>query len=208
RKHNPHSHFLPLAVDPSLYAEQIPFDKRDEKYSVSFYGSHYPNRQQFFQHLADLPLTLVGFRWAEKTRDTPLASRVLPLQLNSDRSMTDLAKVCEFFNKTKINLNVHFTHSVNSPNLRTFEIPATKSFQLCNDLPDLHTMFVPDKELVLYKDIADCRKKIKHYLEHPEERKRIAAAGYRRVIAEHTFDHRMKDALRVILQDMKQTSKK
>ena len=102
KKINPHSHFLPLAVDPTLHAEQINLYQRREIYPISFYGSHYPNRQTFLEQLADIPITIMGFRWVQKTTNTSLHKYVISSNLNSDRSMSDLKKVCTFFNQTKI----------------------------------------------------------------------------------------------------------
>lgn len=198
---NPNSHVLPCAVDPNLHREIIPSSQRTEKYDIGFYGSHYPNRQVFLEQLADMPLTLAGFRWEEMTRRTPLADKTLPVRFNADKNIAGLTTLCKLFNETKINLNVHFTHSKHSPNLRTFEVLATNSFELCDDLPDLHRMFSVGKEIASFSDITECRKKIMYYLDNPQERRRISVAGRRRVLAEHTFVHRMRDALRAINKD-------
>jgi spore maturation protein CgeB len=203
KKVNPHSHYLPCAVDPDLHRPVIPEEQRTEPYTVGFVGSHYPNRQEFLNQLTDLPLYVQGFRWAEKTAGTPLAEKVRREVFNADKREKDLLKTCALFNQTQINLNIHFTHSKNSPNLRTFEIPATSSFELCDDLPDLHHLFRVGKELAIYKNPRDCRQQIRYFLDNPEERKRLARAGYRRVIAEHTFVHRMEQALNDIKHDQK-----
>ncbi|HSU72664.1 MAG TPA: glycosyltransferase [Candidatus Binatia bacterium] len=195
KKINPGSYFLPCAVDPSMHREIIPERERAEKYDISFIGSHYPNRQEFLTRLADLPLNIWGYRWKEKTQGTPLAPRVHAEVYRQDKRENDLRATCRLFNETKINLNVHFTHSKRSPNLRAFEIPATKSFELCDYLPDLEQLFVIGKEIAVYRSADDCRRRIRYYLDHPDERRKIARAGYKRVLAEHTFDHRMRTLL-------------
>ncbi|MBI4151168.1 glycosyltransferase [Candidatus Woesearchaeota archaeon] len=201
KKINPRSYWLPCAVDPALHQEVIP-QPRNEPHSIGFAGSHYPNRQIFLNKLADLPLAVSGYRWQEKTQNTPLAKAVQPAIHHADKKLADLREVCKTFNQTKINLNIHFTHSKRSPNLRTFEIPATNSFELCDYLADLHTMFSIGKELVVYKNVADCRKKIQYYLDNTQERRKIAKAGQKRVLKDHTFDNRVRDVLRAIKNEL------
>ena len=38
----------------------------------------------------------------------------------------------------------------------------------------------------------DLVEKIRHFLEHEDERRRIAAAGQRRTLTEHTYGHRIR----------------
>lgn len=198
KKINKNSFWLPCCVDSSLYREVIPVYERKEPFTASFFGSQYPNRQVFFSKLADLDIHLWGFRWANKTEGTPLHQRVHNETLHVERSNADVTRACELFNESKINLNVHFTHSIASPNQRAFEIPATNSFQLSDWLPDLETLFVPNKEIVLFKTPEECRKLIAYYADRPADRHKIALAGMKRVLKEHTFDHRIREALTIL----------
>lgn len=198
QRQNKNSFWLPCAVDPLLYREVIPLHERDEPLMASFFGSHYPNRQAFFDKLADLDIHLWGFRWANKTEGTPLHKRVHTETLRVERSDADVRRACEIFNQSKINLNVHFTHSKTSPNQRAFEIPATNSFQLSDWLPDLTTMFKPNKEIVLFKTPEECKTLMAYYAKNREARHKIAEAGFKRVLKEHTFDHRLRDVLTVM----------
>ena len=106
--------------------------------------------------------------------------------------------MCEIFNTSKINLNIHYPHSRESVNLRTFDVLATKSFLLCDYFEELPNLFEIDKEIVCYKDVKELRKKIEYYLENEDERNKIIEAGYKRVLKEHTFYHRMKAILDTI----------
>jgi len=56
--------------------------------------------------------------------------------------------------------------------------------------PNLGEMFAIDKEVVAYRSIAECIEKGRWLLEHPAERRAIAAAGQARTLREHTFGHR------------------
>ena len=42
----------------------------------------------------------------------------------------------------------------------------------------------------MYDDLDGLIEQSRYWLEHDEERTKLAEAGYRRVMAEHTYDHR------------------
>ena len=82
-------------------------------------------------------------------------------------------------------------------NMRVFEVLATRSFLLTQDVPTIHELFTDGVHLVTWKDMNDCLEKAHYYLTHHEARERIAAAGYAEVLAKHTFRHRVKRLLAV-----------
>ena len=51
-------------------------------------------------------------------------------------------------------------------------------------------LFEADSEVVVYDNAQDCAEKARWLLAHESERAKIAAAGQRRTLAEHTFAHR------------------
>lgn len=57
--------------------------------------------------------------------------------------------------------------------------------------------FIDGKELILYKPLqwSDVNEKVNYYLANPQEREAIAAAGRRKVIANHTWDNRVEELL-------------
>lgn len=47
------------------------------------------------------------------------------------------------------------------------------------------------EEIVYYADRAELHRQVAHYLEHPEERRRMAEAALARTLREHTYRHRV-----------------
>jgi spore maturation protein CgeB len=70
---------------------------------------------------------------------------------------------------------------------RHFEIPACGGFSIAGWSEGIERYYEPDKELVFYRTTGELIDKIHYYLDHAEERERIARAGYLRTIAEHTY---------------------
>jgi spore maturation protein CgeB len=73
---------------------------------------------------------------------------------------------------------------------RTFEVPGCGGFLLTERVPHLEDYLVPGQEVGVFDSTADLVDQVKYWLDHPDERAAVAEAGYRRVMAEHTYDHR------------------
>ena len=76
---------------------------------------------------------------------------------------------------------------------RTFEVPGCGGFLLTDRVPHLEHYFEPGREIGTYDTESDLLEQITYWLEHEEERAAVAEAGYARVLAEHTYDHRFRE---------------
>ena len=54
------------------------------------------------------------------------------------------------------------------------------------------------REIAVFSSTADLIEQLRFWLDHPEERAAVAEAGYRRVRAEHTYDHRFAEIFAAI----------
>ena len=97
--------------------------------------------------------------------------------------------------ESKVCLNISHMDDLN---MRTFEVMATGSFLLTNDIPTIHDLFEDGKHLVLYKDLDDMVEKARYYITHDDERENIARAGQAEVLAKHTIKHRVDEILSTI----------
>lgn len=73
---------------------------------------------------------------------------------------------------------------------RTFEVPGSGGFLLTDRVAHLEDYFEIDREVAVFDSNDDLVERIGWWLDHPQERQAVADAGYRRVLAEHTYDHR------------------
>jgi len=76
---------------------------------------------------------------------------------------------------------------------RHFEVPACGGFLLTEPAEDLYNFYEYEKEIVIFNNLAELIEKIIYYLNHEEERKRIAQAGYERTLREHTWEKRFSE---------------
>ncbi len=187
---------LQMAFDPAVtHPLELSAEER-ERYAcdLSFLGAGYHNRVQLLPTLFDLGLRIYGTEWPE---DPPFRAAMPEPNARQSADTSNL-----IFNATRINLNLHsspWCDGVNPVgdylNPRTFELAGARVFQLVDQRRDLAKALEPGVEVETFQDVHECRKKIAYYLEHENERQEIAANGHRRALAEHTYRHRMEEAI-------------
>jgi spore maturation protein CgeB len=79
---------------------------------------------------------------------------------------------------------------------RNFEVPGCGGFLLTQRVPHLEDYFQPGREVAVFDDEDDLVSQVDYWVDHPDERAAVADAGYRRVLAEHTYDHRFDEIFR------------
>lgn len=81
--------------------------------------------------------------------------------------------------------------------MRVFEGLCSGSMLLTDNAEGLCDFFEDRKHLVIYDDdnIADLAS---YYIEHEDEREKIANAGRELVLAKHTYAHRVDEIVRVV----------
>lgn len=99
------------------------------------------------------------------------------------------------FSQSKIVFNISIKDDLN---MRIFETLSTGSFLLTNWLPTLGELFEDGKHLVTYKTLDEMVEKAKYYLEHDDERQKIADAGHAEFMAKHTYKHRVETILSIV----------
>jgi spore maturation protein CgeB len=93
--------------------------------------------------------------------------------------------------RSKITYNSHIDISSGSAsNRRLFECTGVRSCLLTDHKANISTLFEPDAEVVTFSSTDECIDKAKWLLDHPQECRKIAEAGQRRTLAEHTFTQR------------------
>jgi spore maturation protein CgeB len=187
----PRAIYLPTACDPDRHAPIALTDAERRRFGadVSLAGAPYLNRQRMLLGLIDLAPKIWGDGWA----DTELAR----LSAEGGARFT-LDEMVRIFSATKVNLNIHSANHVDGldpdpdyVNPRTFELAACGAFQLVDARQPLPALF-RDDEMVTFRSPAELRSQIAHYLARPDERAAIAARARARVVAEHTFVHRVR----------------
>jgi spore maturation protein CgeB len=187
--------WLPMACDPEVHHSVSCSAAEKKKYGsdIVFVGSYYPNRAALFEKLVDFNLAIWGPGWDALDRNSPLRRCIRGAH-------TTPAEWLKIYSSSKIVLATHFQDPENrfpvyqaSP--RVFEILACGAFQFCDDQRDVFALFKDGYDLVKFTDGQDLVAKVQYYLDHPEERKQIAAQGRGTVLFRHTYQARVKELL-------------
>ncbi len=97
-----------------------------------------------------------------------------------------------FYPRSEVNLNVTSRQMKGAVNQRVFDVPACGAFLVTDRQEQMDAMFTPGLESAVYSHPDELPDMVRHYLGRPAERRRIAQAARRRVLAEHAYDHRMR----------------
>lgn len=110
---------------------------------------------------------------------------------------TQMPKV---FQLSKINLNItHRTIQSGIP-LRIFDIMGAGGFVLTNFQSELLDLFDVGKDLVIYESLEDLIEKARYYMEHEEERTRIAQCGCEKVREYHNYYVRLHEIFQIVFE--------
>lgn len=161
--------------------------------------------QEYFQleksegSFSDLGLifqtTVLGFKIAEIERRRALIelSKHYRVNVYSNSDVSDLLRIqyCgsvdywsempKVFRMSKINLNFTIPNIKSGIPLRIWDVLGCGGFLLTNYQAEIPYYFKEGEDLVCFDGLEDLCEKVGYYLEHEEERKRIAWNGYHKV---------------------------
>lgn len=105
--------------------------------------------------------------------------------------------------KSKMCFNIHGEIANQcAGNLRLFEATGVGSCLITDNKQNMGQLFEIDKEVVVYNSIEECIEKVKWLLNNPEEMKRIADAGQKRTLKEHTVENRVSVVNRIFKNNL------
>lgn len=99
------------------------------------------------------------------------------------------------FRMSKINLNFTIPNIKSGIPLRIWDVLGCGGFLLTNYQAEIPYYFKEGEDLVCFDSLEDLCEKVGYYLEHEEERKRIAWNGYRKVREKHSYIERIRTIL-------------
>ena len=111
---------------------------------------------------------------------------------------TDLPR---FYPCSKINFNCTSQQMKGAVNQRVFDVPACNGFILTDHRYQMEKLFEPGKEIAVYNSPQEIPQLVEKYLNDEPARQQIVKAARKRILAEHTYDCRLK----VLIDNMRQT---
>jgi len=97
----------------------------------------------------------------------------------------------DFYLQSDVNFNCTSVQMKGAVNQRVFDVPAAGAFLLTDSRSQLERMFEPGREVAVYASPDEVPELLARYLADAPARRRIGQAGRARVLAEHTYAHRL-----------------
>jgi spore maturation protein CgeB len=163
-----------------------PVPSSDCAYDVSFVGNLYGNRRAWIEGLRARGVKVTTFGHGSEggviaASDIPDVYRKSLISLNFSDSGIQLE-----------GLRLKRSRQIKA---RVFEVPGAGGLLLSQAADGLADYFRIGDEIDTFNRLDDLAGKISFYLANPDARDRLARAGHRRVVAEHTYDRRFRDLL-------------
>ncbi len=167
----------PAAKQPSKPSPMCFIANRDAKRSAwlsqiltsghacHIYGNYFMHDALFFQH--------------------PLAFR----------PAVEISDMQGIYANHRISLNIHASVVRGGTNMRTYEAAGYGIPQLVEHRDDIERLFVPDEEIACFKTMDEWNAQTERLLKDDVYAARLATNARARVLAEHTYQHRIKTML-------------
>jgi len=104
----------------------------------------------------------------------------------------------DFYPLSDVNFNATSLQMKGAVNQRVFDVPACGAFLLTDARAQMERLFEPGREVAVYGSVEEIEGLLARYLADPGARGAIAAAGRRRVLAEHTYPRRVSQLFAVM----------
>lgn len=96
-----------------------------------------------------------------------------------------------FYAAADVNFNCTSAQMKGAVNQRVFDVPACGGFLLTDEREQLALLFDPGREAACYGRVEDVPELVRRWLASPDERLAVARRARRRVLAQHTYEHRL-----------------
>ena len=139
--------------------------------------------------------------WRPLLVGDPGWNETFPGQGRDWRYLPELAyydQLPDFYPLSEINFNATSQQMKGAVNQRVFDVPACRAFLLTDARGQMERLFEPGREVAVYDDPQEIPELVARYLADARARERLAAAGHRRLLAEHTYPRRMEQLFAVM----------
>ena len=187
--------FLPSACDPALFHPESAEVARHSGLAstICFICTFTPARGVMLAEMGGLDNTAIwGPGWQPTLKQ--LRGKLAPNIFRGEGLPP--AQVSLAYQAASIVINTHGSQTrLSGLNTRAFEVPASGAFQLMDYVPEMEPLLQPGHDVAVYRTPQEAGAVARDYLADPEARQRIARQGHERVMAEHTYKHRLQTLL-------------
>jgi spore maturation protein CgeB len=179
-----------LAFDPAVL-DALPVAAAAD-IDVSFIGTVSADHRQRIKLLEAVAKRYDLKLWGNLPRSLPASS---PLHRCFQGEVWG-ADMYQVLRRSRITLNSHIDLAGREAgNMRLFEATGVGTFLLTDFKDNLNTLFVPDREVAVWRSTDECCAAIDRYLADNKSLVEIAQAGQAKTLARHSYRHRTAEIL-------------
>lgn len=193
RKMGIKSEYFKIGFDPRVL-EKV--GKQTRRYDVAFVGGFTPQHSAGTQVLEEIAGKVPVEVWG---RGKEFLSPASSLRRNYHKEEVYGLDMYKVLAQSKIVLNRHIGAAENyANNMRLYETTGMGAMLLTDKKKNLNDFFEVGREVVDYSSAEDAVKKIKYFLAHETEINKIAEAGQKKTLKDHTYRLRMTQLIKII----------
>jgi UDP-N-acetylglucosamine:LPS N-acetylglucosamine transferase len=191
------SHYFRIGFEDSILKS---LRKKKLTYDVSFVGGL---SKTYYQHTSTVVAAATDF-WGYGAQYQNFPPEIAKKYRGEAWGM-DMYDI--LFN-SKITLNRHINVAEDhANNMRLYEATGVGTMLITDHKSDLNKLFVPGKEVETYESQKELEDKVKYYLAHDKERERVAKAGQKRTLKDHTYRIRMQELATLLNKNLHSATK-
>ena len=192
-------------------------------YDVSFIGQVHSTRREFVGRLKQNKIAVDSWgrgwqngRIGSEEMKTKFVQSKINLNFTSSSNALTLKRLTKIFLHRRSDSTFHvnsplhmfreiqtmFHHRRSQIKGRNFEIPGYGGFLLSEFVEGIDQYYIPDKEIVLFKNFDELINKIRFYLQNDTQRETIRIAGQKRTLREHTYEKRFQKIFEIMLSKL------
>ncbi len=175
---------------------------RPQRHDVTFVGQNYGSRSEVIGLIRESGIDVrtwgagwgIG-RWQRRglsTRGVSQLGGARYLRHLEGLTRTSQDEMIAIFEQSCVSLNLTESSQGAERQIkgRVFEIPACRGLLLTGDAEGLEQYYEPGREILIYDDVSEVVALCRYHIENQDRRDRIAEAGFRRTLAEHSYRQR------------------
>ena len=116
------------------------------------------------------------------------------------RPSVSIERMAAIYARHLASINIHAKVVRGGTNMRTFECAGYCIAQIVERLPGLENLFEPDKDLLTFTNIEELREQMTRLEREPRLALSLASSATRRMRAEHTYFHRVRQLLEGLIE--------
>jgi spore maturation protein CgeB len=186
--------FVPFGYHPAVHFPELPATSQERARfccDVAFIGGADTDRMDLVKDLAKIPTLKVNLYGGGWDRFSELRACARGFAYGRDYRLA--------VSGAKVVIGLVRRANRDGHAMRTFEIPACRGFMLAERTQEHLEFFQEGKHCECFASASELIEKVMHYVDHAEERDRVALAGYKAVVAgRHTYADRLRQIMSAV----------